>query len=133
MRRNRGDRCVRATARREERRKSMQESKEQSSPSVVGARSVDIVVSVMILTLAVLLGWDSWRTGASWAADGPQAGYFPFYLSILMGGASFYGLLRALFAASGAAPLSSFRQFGGALFAYLPAILFCAVMVAFGL
>jgi hypothetical protein len=59
---------------------------------VVGTRSVDLVVSLLILTVALLLGWDSWRVGNSWAADGPQAGYFPFYLSVLMGAASLFGI-----------------------------------------
>src|SRR5262245_30473660 len=63
---------------------------------VATTRSVDIVVSVLILGLALLLGWDSWRSGAGWASDGPQAGYFPFYLSVLMGAASLYGLGAAL-------------------------------------
>ena len=47
----------------------------------------------MLLVLALVLGYDNWRTGASWEADGPQAGYFPFYLSVLLGAASLYGLL----------------------------------------
>src|SRR5262245_64563606 len=63
---------------------------------VVRSRNVDLVVSLLILALAVLLGWDSWRTGAGWASDGPQAGYFPFYLSLLMGAASVYGIVSKL-------------------------------------
>ena len=51
-----------------------------NSPSVVSTRTVEIVVSLMLLALAVLLGYDNWRTGMAWASDGPQAGYFPFYL-----------------------------------------------------
>jgi putative tricarboxylic transport membrane protein len=63
---------------------------------VVASRSVDIVVSLLLFGLAVLLGFDSWRVGMSWADDGPQAGYFPFYLSVLMGAASLFGLARAV-------------------------------------
>ncbi len=66
--------------------------------SVIASRTVDIIVSLMLFGLAVLLGWDSWRVGMSWADDGPQAGYFPFYLSVLMGAASLVGLARALLA-----------------------------------
>src|SRR5712671_389208 len=68
---------------------------------IVKSRSVDIVVLLLLLALACLLGWDSARVGNSWAADGPQAGYFPFYLSMLMGAACLYGLLRH-FGTSGA-------------------------------
>ncbi len=40
---------------------------------------------------------DSLRLGARWADDGPQAGYFPFYLSVIMCLASGWILLRAVF------------------------------------
>lgn len=63
---------------------------------VVRSRSVDLIVSALLLAFAVLMGWDNWRTGASWAADGPQAGYFPFYLSVMLGAASLFALYSAL-------------------------------------
>ena len=43
------------------------------SPSVVSTRTVEIVVSLMLLALAVLLGYDNWRTGIAWAS-GQTAG-----------------------------------------------------------
>ena len=64
--------------------------------AVVASRNVEIVVSLMLMALATVLGWDNWRLGAGWASDGPQAGYFPFYLSVMLGAASLYGLLVAM-------------------------------------
>src|ERR1051325_4851897 len=64
----------------------------EDSPPVATTRSVDMVVMVLLLALAALMAYDNWRTGASWAADGPEPGYFPFYLSILLAAASLYGL-----------------------------------------
>ena len=55
--------------------------RQADSPPVVGTRTVDIVVYLLLLALAALLAYDNWRTGMGWAPDGPQAGYFPFYLS----------------------------------------------------
>jgi heme A synthase len=63
---------------------------------IVKSRSVDIVVLLLLLSLAGLLGWDSARVGNAWADDGPQAGYFPFYLSVLMGAACLWRLVRLL-------------------------------------
>ena len=63
---------------------------------VVRSRTMDIAVYLLLLALAGLLGWDNWRTGASWASDGPEAGYFPFYLSVLLGAASIFGLVHVL-------------------------------------
>ena len=68
---------------------------EADSPVVTSNRIVDVVVSILLLTLAVTLGYDNWLTGAGWESTGPQPGYFPFYLSVILGGASLYGLIAA--------------------------------------
>jgi hypothetical protein len=39
---------------------------------------------------------DSQRLGAGWADDGPQAGYFPFYLGLLICAASVINFIQAL-------------------------------------
>src|SRR4051794_26696145 len=69
---------------------------EPDSPPVAGTRTIDVIVSLLLVALAVMLGYDNWRTGISWDSTGPQAGYFPFYLSVILGGASLYGLIAAL-------------------------------------
>jgi hypothetical protein len=65
---------------------------EADSPAVTTARAVEVVVYLLLLGFALLLGFDNWRSGAGWASDGPQSGYLPFYLCIILGGASLYGL-----------------------------------------
>ena len=105
-----------------------------ASRPVVATRSVDIVVSLLLLGLACLLGWDSWRIGMSWADDGPQAGYFPFYLSVLMGAASVYGLVTALLARAAASKAFVLRdQFGRVLQVFIPTLLFCIATQFLGL
>jgi len=42
------------------------------------------VVAVIIFALGAIVAWDSYRLGTSWGAEGPQAGYFPFYLGLLI-------------------------------------------------
>jgi hypothetical protein len=64
----------------------------KNSPAVTSVRVVDMVTSVLLLAFALLMAFDNWRTGMSWSFDGPQAGYLPFYLSVILGGASLYGL-----------------------------------------
>jgi len=63
---------------------------------IAKSRSVDFIVLLLLLALACLLGWDSTRVGNRWGDDGPQAGYFPFYLSVLMSAACIFGLARLL-------------------------------------
>src|SRR5260370_36231222 len=65
------------------------------SPPVVATRTVDIITSLLLLALAALFCFDNWRTGIAWEADGPQPGYFPFYLGVILAVASLYGLVTA--------------------------------------
>jgi putative tricarboxylic transport membrane protein len=93
---------------------------------VVGSRSVDIVVSLLLLAFAALMAYDNWHSGAGWAVDGPQAGYFPFYLSIILGAASVYGLATALIARGAAdQPFVTRDQFRRVMRVFVPTMLFC--------
>ena len=58
----------------------------ESEASRRGTRTVavDLAVAAMNLLLGALVAWDSSRLGASWGAEGPQAGYFPFYIGLLI-------------------------------------------------
>ena len=96
------------------------------SPPVARNRTVDVVVYLMLLALAATLGFDNWRTGAGWAADGPQAGYFPFYLSILLGGASLFGLISVVLTGAGKDETFVTRaQLRRVMQVFVPTVLFC--------
>jgi hypothetical protein len=99
---------------------------------VAKSRNVDLIVSLLLFALAVLLGWDSWRTGAGWASDGPQAGYFPFYLSLLMGAASVYGIVGKLLERS-EEPFVTRQQFERVMKVFVPTLLYCILMQYLGL
>jgi hypothetical protein len=47
-------------------------------------RTVELIVAALIFVLGATVMWDSVRLGARWGADGPQAGYFPFYIGLLI-------------------------------------------------
>ncbi len=64
----------------------------EDSPAVTTTRTVEVVVYLMLLALTLLLGFDNWRSGMGWAKDGPQAGYLPFHLCVILAGASLWGL-----------------------------------------
>jgi hypothetical protein len=97
-----------------------------NSPPVVSTRTVDIVVSLLLLGLAALLCFDNWRTGIAWAADGPQPGYFPFYLGVMLAGASVCGLLTSLLTRTGAAQIFLTRdQLRRVMQVFIPTLLFC--------
>ncbi|WP_298885790.1 tripartite tricarboxylate transporter TctB family protein [uncultured Bradyrhizobium sp.] len=107
---------------------------EDDSPSVVSSGSVESVVCLLLLALAAMLGYDNWRTGASWDATGPEPGYFPFYLSVILGGGSLYGLIAALLSRRKSAETFVTRaQAYRVLAVFVPTLLFCLVTQFLGL
>jgi hypothetical protein len=59
-----------------------------ANENTVSTRVMELVVAALFMALGALVMWDSWRLGAGWASDGPQAGYFPFYVALIMSIAS---------------------------------------------
>ena len=45
---------------------------------------VDLVVAVLVFALGALVVWGSYSLGSSWDSNGPQAGYFPFYVGLII-------------------------------------------------
>ncbi|CCD97316.1 conserved membrane hypothetical protein [Bradyrhizobium sp. ORS 375] len=107
---------------------------EENSPSVTSNRTVDVAVSLLLLALAVVLAWDNWRTGASWDSTGPEPGYFPFYLSVILGGASLYGIGAAFLSRKEAAETFVTRaQLRRVMAVFVPTLLFCIAMQFLGI
>lgn len=107
---------------------------EANSPQVVSVRVVDVVVSLLLLALAITLGFDNWRTGAGWESTGPQPGYFPFYLSIVLGGASLYGLVAAFLSRTEASEsFVTHAQLRRVMAVFVPTLLFVLVTQFLGL
>ncbi len=63
---------------------------------LASVRTMDIVVAIALLLVAAIVITDSIRLGVGWReAEGPTAGYFPFYIALLLAVASFVNLVRA--------------------------------------
>jgi len=110
-----------------------EDSATDSAP-LASNRAIDIAVSVALLALAGLLAFDNWRTGMSWDSTGPQAGYFPFYLSMILAGASIYGIVKEFIARkqeSGA--FVRRQQLWRVLQVLMPTVAFCVLMQWLGL
>jgi hypothetical protein len=50
----------------------------------ISMRAAELVVAAFLLLIGGLVVYDSARLGARWGADGPEAGYFPFYIGLLI-------------------------------------------------
>ena len=70
---------------------------EGEDPPATSVRTMEMAVAVFVFAFGALVVYDSMRLGAKWAEDGPQAGYFPFYIGLILCFASavtFAGALR---------------------------------------
>lgn len=47
-------------------------------------RTADLTTAVVLMAAGVLVVWDSLRLGIGWGSDGPQSGFFPFWLAVLL-------------------------------------------------
>ena len=55
-----------------------------ADPSAAAVRWPELAVALVLMALAGLVITDSLRVGIGWADDGPKAGYFPFYIGVLL-------------------------------------------------
>jgi putative tricarboxylic transport membrane protein len=71
----------------------------QESPERGGlSHSVmDAITAAVIFAVGVVVMVDNYKIGAGWASDGPESGYFPFRIGVLLCLASLVVLLRSLF------------------------------------
>jgi hypothetical protein len=107
---------------------------EDDSPPLVGQRAVETATLAIVLAFALLMAWDNWRTGISWESTGPQAGYFPFWVSVILAGACIFGLAREfLRRAEPAGPFVTRSQFKRVLQVFVPTLLYVPVTQWLGL
>src|SRR2546428_2202461 len=59
-------------------------------------KSAEMAVAAFIFLLGAIVIYDSARLGARWGDDGPQAGYFPFYIGLILCASSAVNLALAL-------------------------------------
>ena len=104
--------------------------------SLVSNRVLEIVVALALLTVSAIIIFDSTRLGFRWVeGQGPAAGYFPFYIAIVLAIASVAILLKAVFVNSEHLKESfvSRTAFGRVVTVLVPAIGYVAAIQFIGL
>src|SRR3712207_5890943 len=70
-------------------------------PRGVRTVAVEAATSLLLAGLGAAAMWDSRRLGAGWGAEGPQSGYFPFWIGLVLLLASLGNLALVLRARGG--------------------------------
>ncbi len=63
-------------------------------------RAVEVGTAVLLFVVGAVVVYDSYRLGSKWGSDGPQSGYFPFYIGLLICLSSVVNLAQAFFTRS---------------------------------
>ena len=64
---------------------------------VVSVRTMEIITALLFLIFGFVVMTGSLKLGAAWGSDGPQSGYFPFYISLIILLSSTVTLYQAVF------------------------------------
>ena len=75
---------------------SNQEQRDEQLRSGLSMKAAEVLVAVAILVFGLIVAFDSFRLGARWGTDGPQSGYFPFYIGVIIAIASLITLVTVL-------------------------------------
>jgi len=106
----------------------------EDSPPLARTLTVDIWAMITLGAFSLVMAWDNYKTGMGWSEDGPQPGYFPFYLSVILVLASIYGVIKSL-AEKRAGNVDVFvtrDQFKRVLLVLLPTVAFCVGLLTAG-
>jgi putative tricarboxylic transport membrane protein len=109
------------------------EDEPDTSPAVAGKRPVEMATMAIVFAFAVLMAWDNHRTGTGWESTGPEAGYFPFYVSLILAGACLFGLVKEFVKRGADEPFVRQAQFKRVMQVFVPTLLYVPLTQWLGL
>ena len=106
-----------------------------SSPSdrPVGTRGFEVAVAVLLQVIAVMVIVDSIRVGNGWADDGPKAGYFPFYIGLLLFAAATWVLINALRGGKSDSSFATREELARVVTMFIPMLVYVAGIALLGI
>jgi hypothetical protein len=64
--------------------KMSQNTDNSNQDSLISVRVMDIITALLFIVVGLVVMFGSLKLGANWSSDGPEAGYFPFYISLII-------------------------------------------------
>ena len=111
------------------------QSDEQDDEPLISIRTMEIVVALLLIVAAAVVIADSIRVGIGWREnEGPRAGYFPFYIGLILAAASVVNLVRAIGdRKAGERTFTGKRAFRRVLAVLLPLLVYVAGVALIGI
>lgn len=99
----------------------------------MATRWFELIVAAVLAALGAIVVADSLRIGVSWADDGPQAGYFPFRIGLVLIGASAWVAVQQLRRWRAVETFAEHAQLRDVVAVAVPMAVFVALAVPLGL
>jgi hypothetical protein len=114
-----------------------QQQSAESDVSLISTRRMEVITALVLAALGILVMWDSNRLGAGWSDQGPESGFFPFYIGLLLLASSIGILIYAVFSQAGKAvadkPFVMKSQMKSVLQVFIPTVVYVVLMQFIGL
>jgi putative tricarboxylic transport membrane protein len=105
---------------------------DEAGEASVSTRWPELIVAGVLLAIALLVMTDSVRSGIGWADDGPQSGYFPFRVGLLLAIASLVTLVSQLIAKR-PTPFAERAQLSLVVQVFVPMVVYVALIAGLGI
>ena len=99
-------------------------------------RWMELLVAACFAGVSLLVITDSIRVGKSWGSDGPEPGYFPFYIGCLLLGGATWVILQTLLTwkqDGGKEVFAEKHEFNLMLLMLIPSVFFTAAIFVLGI
>ena len=106
------------------------------SGSHLQTRWMELLVAACFMGVSLLVITDSIRVGKSWGNDGPEPGYFPFYIGCLLLGGAAWVILQTLLIwkqDDGQEVFAEKHEFNLMLLMLIPSAVFTAAIFVLGI
>jgi hypothetical protein len=96
-------------------------------------RAVEIGVAIATAIFALIIIYGSIQAGINWGVEGPRAGFFPFYVGLIILGASAVNLAQILSGLSKNGLFADWSQLRQVLAVVIPAAIYVALIPWIGI
>jgi len=108
----------------------------ESQEKTIQTRWMELVVAALFVIVGAIVIKDSFRTGFRWGSDGPEPGYFPFYIGLILVVGAIWVAVQTLMSWNkdgGKDTFSTVDEFKLVLKMLIPTVIYVLVLIFMGL